>query len=94
MVEKHGGKDWKEWQDYQQLEAQWPVLCEVISWCIQQDRYNDVKLFWQYVKCYSYIQGYQGDRQTNWQNRLHWTKWLITTAKQYQDWSMVARCPK
>ena len=36
-VREHGGKDWKEWNDYQQLEQEWENITEVMEWCIVRD---------------------------------------------------------
>lgn len=85
----HGGKDWKEWNDYEPLEQEWENLQDVIEWCIAHDRYEDVRQFWQRVNCYIHTQGYRGDRLTYWDTRLDWTDWLIQAANQREDWATV-----
>ena len=88
FVEQYGGQDEKEWNDYQELETEWENITDVISWCINQDRYDDVKDFWQQIKGYSYLRGYQSDRLTNWNNRLEWNDWLIKIAKAKKDYKI------
>jgi LuxR family glucitol operon transcriptional activator len=87
FAQENGDKDWQEWNEYQQLEAEWENLIEVIEWCIAQDRYADVRRFWQFVKCYSYARGRECDRLTDWNTPLEWTDWLIQAAERHQDWS-------
>jgi tetratricopeptide (TPR) repeat protein len=86
FVQEHGGKDWKDWNDYAPLEEDWDNLEDAIEWCIAYDRYPEVRQFWRYVKCYTHAQGYRGDRFTYWDTRLDWTDWLIRAAEQHQDW--------
>jgi tetratricopeptide (TPR) repeat protein len=90
FVKKYGGQDEKEWHNYDQLQEEWENLTEVIFWCINQNRYNDVKYFWHFIKGYSHIQGYQSDRLNNWHSRLEWTDWLIKTGELNQDYGTVA----
>lgn len=80
-------QDWREWQDYQDLEQEWNNLQDVIEWCIEQNQYQEVKQFWQSVKGYTHIQGYRSDRRTCWDIRLDWADWLLHTAEQRQDWA-------
>lgn len=87
---EHGGKDWKEWNEYEYLQKEWENLTEAIEWCIDQNRYADVRQFWQHIKCYSYVRGYRGDRARNWNAPLDWTEWLIENAQLQEDWSTVA----
>lgn len=87
---EHGGKDWKEWNNYQQLEQEWENLQAAIDWCIDKDRYTDVQQFWRNINCYSHAHGYSSDRLTDWNTRLSWTDWLIEAAQQHEDWSMAA----
>jgi LuxR family glucitol operon transcriptional activator len=86
FAKENGGKDWQEWNEYQQLEAEWENLTDTIEWCIAQDRYADVRDFWQVVKCYIYAQGQKSDRLTYWNTPLDWTDWLIQAAERHQDW--------
>ncbi|MTJ55935.1 hypothetical protein FJR38_26390 [Anabaena sp. UHCC 0253] len=87
FVEQYGGQNEKEWHNYQDLEKQWENITDVISWCINQNRYDDVKYFWQQIKGYSYLRGYQSNRLTNWNSRLEWTDWLIEKAKNNKDYA-------
>lgn len=86
----YGDKDWKEWNEYEHLQKEWDNLTEVIEWCIDQNRYADVRQFWQHIKCYSYVRGYRGDRINNWNAPLDWTEWLIENAQIQEDWLTAA----
>ena len=86
----YGSKDPKEWNEYEAFEKEWDNLTEAIEWCLVQNRYADVKQFWKYIKCYSYVQGYRGNRTSNWKTPLYWTEWLIENAQLQEDWSTVA----
>lgn len=85
FAQEHGGKDWKEWNDYRDLDQEWDNLQDVIEWCMAEGRYADVKQFWWAVKSYTHAQGYRGNRLTYWNTRLDWTNWLIQAAEQHQD---------
>jgi LuxR family glucitol operon transcriptional activator len=85
ISQKYGGKYEKEWNDYQELEAEWDNLCEVIEWCIAEDRYSDACSLWQYINCYTYSQGYRQNRLSYWDAPLHWLQWLIEAAQKRQD---------
>lgn len=89
IAQEHGNKDWKDWNEYSLLEQEWENLQEAIEWCIAQNRYRDVRLFWQRVNCYTHTQGYRGNRFSYWHTRLDWTDWLLQSAEQQQDWSTV-----
>ncbi|MCU0526498.1 MAG: NB-ARC domain-containing protein [Elainella sp. Prado103] len=79
-------QNWQDWQTYPDLEAEWGNLRTVIEWCIEHDRYEDVKQFWQIVKGYTHAQGYRIDRRICWNTRLDWTDWLLQAATERQDW--------
>jgi LuxR family glucitol operon transcriptional activator len=83
--QKYGGKYEKEWNDYHELEAEWDNLCEVMEWCIAQDKYTDTCNLWQYINCYTYSQGYRQNRLSYWDTPLHWLKWLIEAAQKRKD---------
>lgn len=90
FTRKHGGKDWREWQDYKDLAAEWDNITEVIRWCIEKERYGDVCNIWRNVKCYTYSQGYRRrNRIKYWDTALCWLEWLSNTAQNHQDWSTV-----
>ncbi len=90
FAELHGGKDWRDWQNYSSLEQEWNTLQAVVEWCIADDRYLEVCQFWQKIRCYSHAQGYRSDRLTCWATRLDWTDWLIQAAEQRHDWTIAA----
>src|SRR5919202_3053932 len=75
-------QDWRQWQEYQNLDQEWENLQAVIDWCIQQNRYEQVTTFWQHVKGYTYVHGY-------WHERLTWIDWLLQAAQQRQDKSAI-----
>jgi tetratricopeptide (TPR) repeat protein len=70
--------DWQEWQDYTVLEQDWENLRAAVEWCRIQNRYADVKQFWQRLKGYTLFRGH-------WLERLDWLDWLLETADQRQD---------
>ena len=76
-------QNWRQWQEYQDLDQEWENLQAVIDWCIHQNRYEEVRQFWQQVKGYTYLRGY-------WYERLAWIDWLLQAAQQHQDNSMMA----
>ncbi len=80
FAQQHGRKDWREWQDYQQLEQEWDNLTEAIEWCISNNRYRDVCTFWQNVKCYTYSLAYRQNRLSYWDAPLLWLEWLSESA--------------
>ncbi|HAA31691.1 MAG TPA: RNA polymerase subunit sigma-24 [Cyanobacteria bacterium UBA8553] len=78
-------QDWKQWQEYQELDQEWENLQAVIDWCIQHNRYDEVKKFWEHLKGYTYVHGY-------WRDRLTWIEWLLSqAAQQHQDQAAVAQ---
>ncbi len=83
FTESYGQHDWRQWQDYQKLDQEWENLQAAIDWCIHQNRYEQVKQFWQHVKGYTYVCGY-------WHERLTWIDWLLQAARERQDKSMMA----
>jgi LuxR family glucitol operon transcriptional activator len=90
FVREHGGKDWNEWNDYQQLEQEWENITEVMEWCIAHDRYMDACQLWRDVKCYTYSESYRCDRLTYRKTTLNWLSWLIQAAQTRQHWSTAA----
>ncbi len=90
FAQKYGGKDEKEWNNYHQLEAEWDNICEVMEWCIAQDKYTDALLLWRYINCYTYSQGYRQNRLSYWDTPLNWLQWLIEAARKRVDLSTTA----
>lgn len=79
-VGEHGGEDWGEWHiHYDEIEAEWDNLLAAMDWCIEQRRYEDIKLFWQNLKGFTLIYGY-------WDVRLVLLQWLIQEAERRGDW--------
>lgn len=77
-------QDWKQWQEYQEIDQEWENLLAVIDWCIQHNRYDAVRNFWQHLKGYTYVHGY-------WHERLAWIKWLLSqAAEQRQNKAILA----
>lgn len=75
--------DWRQWHEYEDLDQEWENLQAVIDWCIQHNRYEQVRQFWQQIKGYTYLRGY-------WHERLAWIDWLIQATQGRQDQSMIA----
>lgn len=90
LAREHGGKDWKEWQNYTPLEQEWENITNVIEWCIAHDRYSEVCQLWRDVKCYTYSQGYCQSRLSYWDTALDWLSWMIQAAQTRKDWATVA----
>ncbi|MEG5052765.1 MULTISPECIES: tetratricopeptide repeat protein [unclassified Microcoleus] len=88
--QKHGGQDGKEWNNYNELSAEWENIQAVIDWCISQEKYSEFLEFWHQINAYSYAQSYNRDRLTYWSYRLDWTEWLIEAAKSREDWKTAA----
>ena len=88
--QKYGGQDGKEWNNYDELNAEWDNIQAAIDWCISQEKYSEFLQFWQQVKGYSYAQSYNRDRLNYWSYRLDWTEWLIEAAKSRKDWKTAA----
>ncbi len=88
---EHGGQDAQEWQGQcDGLEQEWQNLQAVIDWCIAQGRYADFLKIWRNIEAYTQIIGSQKSRWGYWDDRLHWTTFLIQAAEQRGDWSVLA----
>jgi hypothetical protein len=83
FAEAYRQPNWRQWHDYQGFDREWENLQAVMDWCIQQNRYEDIRTFWQQVKGYTYLHGY-------WHERLTWIDWLLQAAQQRQDKSAIA----
>mgnify|MGYP001791370546 FL=1 len=91
FAQKHGGKDWREWQDYQHLEDEWDNLSHVIEWCITNNNYDDACKLWQNVKCYTYSFAYRQNRLNYWDAPLLWLEWLSEAAVSRKDFAIAAQ---
>jgi tetratricopeptide (TPR) repeat protein len=83
FVQEYGGVGdyFREWHiRYDRLEEEWENIQEVLTWCVGQDRYTDVKRIWENVIDYANYYGY-------WYDRLTWMEWLIQEAERRGDFS-------
>ncbi|MEO1428911.1 MAG: tetratricopeptide repeat protein [Cyanobacteria bacterium J06633_8] len=90
FAQLYGGKDWREWQDYQHLEKEWDNLTQVIEWCISNNRYYDACKLWQNIKCYTYSLAYRQNRLSYWDAPLLWLEWLGEAAVSHKDFKTAA----
>ncbi|MGB6296718.1 MAG: NB-ARC domain-containing protein [Rivularia sp. (in: cyanobacteria)] len=90
FAEQYGRKDWREWQDYQHLEAEWDNLTDVIEWCISTNRYDDAVKLWHDMKCYTYSLAYRQNRLSYWDAPLLWLEWLSNAAIERNDLTTAA----
>ncbi|MEM6751642.1 MAG: NB-ARC domain-containing protein [Cyanobacteria bacterium P01_C01_bin.38] len=90
FAQQHGGKDWREWQDYQHLEDEWDNLTDVLEWCIENNRYHDACQLWQDMKCYTYSLAYRQNRLSYWDAPLIWLEWLGEAAVSREDFATAA----
>lgn len=70
--------DWKQWNEYGNLEQEWENLITVIEYCMAHHLYEPFKKFWHRVKGYTYVCGY-------WHERLTWSDWLLIAATEQND---------
>ncbi|MCJ8278971.1 MAG: RNA polymerase subunit sigma-24, partial [Rivularia sp. ALOHA_DT_140] len=91
FAQQHGRKDWREWQDYQDLEKEWDNLTDVIEWCISNNRYDDACELWQDIKCYTYSLAYRQNRLSYWDAPLLWLEWLAKAAVERSDFATAAQ---
>lgn len=84
FVEQHGNPNWREWQDYFELEQEWETVQAAIEWCIEHQDHTAFTQFWQYVKGYTHLHGY-------WHERLSWMDWWHQAALQRGDLANVAQ---
>jgi hypothetical protein len=75
---RYGSRDWKQWHDYEELDAEWENVQAAIEWCIEQGRYESFSQFWEYVRGYTYLYGYQRER-------LDWMGWWIQVVQGEAD---------
>lgn len=71
FMRKYGYKDKKEWSHrYSYLKAEHGNLLEVIKWCFDHEKTNDIKTFWSCLENYLDVCGY-------WQDRISMLDYLI-----------------
>ena len=86
FAKKYGGKDWKEWYNkYNHLEREWRIFLSVLEWCKKEERYEDIRDLWKYLKDYASIYGY-------WADRLRWMNWLIDQSVERGEWFTALHC--
>ncbi|AFZ38312.1 AAA ATPase (plasmid) [Stanieria cyanosphaera PCC 7437] len=83
LVEPYISLSADEWHDYREIEVEWINLRSVVEWCTLDNRYLDVKTFWQSLKGFTRTLGY-------WTERNIWLDWLLDRAILARDWQMVA----
>ncbi|HEY9669978.1 MAG TPA: ATP-binding protein [Waterburya sp.] len=83
LSQAYPSQNWRQWYEYQDLDQEWENLQAVIDWCLDQNRYEEVRQFWQRIKGYTYLRGY-------WHERLTWIDWLLQAAEQRQDQATIA----
>ncbi|MEO0838075.1 MAG: NB-ARC domain-containing protein [Cyanobacteria bacterium J06643_5] len=91
FAQQHGGKDWREWQDYQYLEDEWDNLSDVMEWCIANNYYHETCKLWQNIKCYTYSFAYRQNRLNYWDAPLSWLEWLSEAATYRRDFTTAAK---
>ena len=86
FAKKYGGKDWEEWYNkYNHLKREWRIFLSVLEWCKKENRYEDIKDLWKYLKDYASIYGY-------WADRLRWMNWLIDQSVERGEWFTALHC--
>ncbi|MBW4467781.1 MAG: ATP-binding protein [Pegethrix bostrychoides GSE-TBD4-15B] len=75
------------WQgQFDGLDQEWENIQAVADYCMKVGNYADMLRLWQNLKPYFYITGRGTVCLRYWQIGLTWTKWLIDTATERQDW--------
>lgn len=83
LVAPFGSLDWQDWQDYSSIAAEWKNLRLVVDWCIEQERYLEVRQFWQCLKGFTLLGG-------RWLQRQRWLEWLQDAAVAREDLPTIA----
>jgi tetratricopeptide (TPR) repeat protein len=79
LAKEHGGLDWGDWvAQYQPLEEEWGNLQAVFNWCIDEERYQNVRELYSYLTDFTRI-------KCHWNELLDWTTWLIEKSQQQKD---------
>jgi hypothetical protein len=89
---KYGGPDWMDWHiHYDKVEAEWENLLALFDWCATEERYNEMRIFWQ--RWYEHEQSEDEGSVLGisniygfWRDRLVWVDWLIRAAERRNDW--------
>jgi LuxR family glucitol operon transcriptional activator len=78
LSKKYGYKDKKEWgYRYSFLKSEHGNLQGVIKWCFDNDRINDIRIFWNSLENYLDIFGY-------WQDRISILDYLIEKTRNFR----------
>ena len=83
LLTQYQHEDWQEWQMCRLLETEWTNLRAVVEYCIAEEEYDTFRQLWQLLKGYTRFQGH-------WEERLSLIDWLIASAKQRQDYVILA----
>ncbi|MUG92087.1 AAA family ATPase [Scytonema sp. UIC 10036] len=77
--QEYGSIDEKKWySEYSHLDLEWENLLDVMKWCREKRKYDDLLSFWRQIKGYTHVRGY-------WDDRLVWTDWLLGAAQERGD---------
>ncbi|NJN87220.1 MAG: tetratricopeptide repeat protein [Leptolyngbyaceae cyanobacterium SL_7_1] len=80
FAKRYGGEDWERWLQFDKLKTEEDNLLEVLYWCKDQERYQDVRDILLLVNHYANLYGY-------WDDHLDWLQWLIESAERRGDWT-------
>ncbi|MBC7811763.1 MAG: hypothetical protein H7175_11480, partial [Burkholderiales bacterium] len=61
------------------LEQDWSNILAAMHWCIEQDRYDDLIVFWNNVRDFTHIYSF-------WADRLNLLNWMIVQADNQRDY--------
>ncbi|MUG99163.1 AAA family ATPase [Scytonema sp. UIC 10036] len=82
--QEYGNIDEKKWYpEYSHLDLEWENLQDVMKWCREKRKYDDLLSFWRQIKGYTHVRGY-------WDDRLVWTDWLLEAAEERGERSTLA----
>jgi hypothetical protein len=80
FAQRNAGEDWEKWIHYSKLDEEQGNLREVLYWCKDQDRYEEVRDLWLLLYHYANLYAY-------WDDRLDWLQWLIEQSERRNEWS-------
>ena len=80
FAQKYGGEDWHNGRNYHKLKEEEENLREVLRWCFDKERYEEVRKLGQSLYHYTSLYGY-------WHDRLLWLNWVREESKNRGEWS-------
>jgi NB-ARC domain len=84
LAQLNGGEDWGEWhKQYDRIDEEWRNFKEILLWCQNNHRYEEVRDLWKFLNRFAYLYGY-------WVDRLKWLEWLIDESSQKGDLGFLA----